>query len=91
MMLRGKVAKRTAFRIPSDICQHGQMYAGVIKDNYARFWPDPAGEYSTMAEAKKNRVKEYRYTLIKFDHEAWNDGDLYTVDLVDGIILIERI
>lgn len=90
-MLRGKVTKRTAFRIPSDICPHGQMYAGVIEANRARFWPDHEGEFSTMAEAKKYKVKEYRYTLIKFDHDAWNDGDLYTVDLVDGIILIERL
>ena len=75
VILRGKKTKVTAFRVPGNLCLYGMLYSADIKKNKAEFWLDRQGEYKPMAEAK--RAHGYGYSLLKFEHPGWGEGDTF--------------
>lgn len=75
VILRGRVTKITAFRVPGNLCLYGMRYSADIKKNRAEFWLDKNGEYKPMAEAK--RPHGYGYSLLKFYHPGWCEGDTF--------------
>jgi hypothetical protein len=90
VILKGKKTKKTAFRVPGDICIHGTLYMGDISKNSATFLESEGGEYSPIAEAKVNGSKKYRYSLVKFNHPGWVEGDRFTAESVPGGFVIKR-